>query len=94
MEEAAGKAGLNWGAVHACGTSSAGTALMVASHQATKDAGITYGIPGIPVVSVAGKLVHTKQPEPLFCGPTPEEVRQAVCQALAAKNFSQPAACE
>lgn len=92
MKGCAATAGLEWDDLHACGTGADGQALMEASSTRSNDDGITYGADGLAPIYVDGVKVKTKQLIPVVCGPTPKEVKAAVCSALAAKGAT-PAAC-
>ena len=92
METCAGAAGLDWAALHACGTGAEGQALMERSSTRSNEDGITYGVDGLAPMYVDGAKVKTKHLIPIVCGPTPDEVKPAVCKALAAKG-AMPTAC-
>ena len=92
METCAAVAGLDWAALHACGTGAEGQALMERSSTRSNEDGITYGADGLAPMYVDGAKVKTKHLIPIVCGPTPDEVKPAVCKALAAKGAT-PTAC-
>ena len=78
----AASAGLNWEALHACGTGAEGQALMTASSRESIADKVTYGEDGLAPIYVNGQKVKTRQLIPLVCGPTPKEVAAAICAEL------------
>ena len=91
MKLCAEKSGLSWEKVHTCGTSEQGQQLMERSSTQSNADGITYGIDGLAPIFLDGEKIKTKQIIPLTCGPTPEEVKSAVCAKLATKGQRPPA---
>ena len=53
---------------------------------------VEYGLQGRPVIRVNGDHVKTKRPIPIVCGPSPEEVRAVVCEAIPAAQ--RPLRCK
>lgn len=93
MERCAGLVGLDWQELHQCGTNATGQTLMAASSTVSNKDGVTYGLDGLAPLYVNGSKVSTKQAIPVVCGPTPAEVKNAVCAAIANTGAKQPLAC-
>ena len=91
MEACASKVGLNWTALHACGTGPMGQALMAQSSTTSNHHHVTYGADGLAPIYVDGIMVKTKKLIPIVCGPVPDEVQVAVCFALKQKGATPPA---
>jgi hypothetical protein len=94
MATCAEQVGYDWEMLHACGTGDEGQDLMAASSTRSNNDGITYGADGLAPIFINGKQIKTKEPTPLKCGPTMEEVRQAVCDEMVELGQEElPSAC-
>jgi hypothetical protein len=91
MRDCAAKLNISWTELAGCGLGARGQALMAGSGQVSKQRKVEYGLQGLPVVRINGVEVKTHKLIPIVCGPSPEEVRKAVCEAFPAA--SRPAKC-
>ena len=82
MKTCALKYGYDWNQLHNCGTSSMGQHLMEISSNTSNHNGVTYGVDGLAPIYLNGIKIQTKQLIPFVCGPTPKEIKQAICKLL------------